>query len=126
MGAELSGTIDILSWKGGVAASRPSEMCVPLLASASACWRFSGVMRLSAPRSSALPHRPQFDSSFHSCSYRARGIGGWGAAGASCCVYPLEPGADTRTAIVAARTRTRTMIHLLLTGSDLHEIVRRG
>src|SRR5688572_30619380 len=41
---------------------RDSETVVPVLTSAAARRRASGVIRFRAPRSSSLPHRPQFDS----------------------------------------------------------------
>ena len=41
---------------------RDSETVVPVLTSAAARRRVSGVIRFRAPRSSSLPHRPQFDS----------------------------------------------------------------
>src|SRR6187455_3022351 len=41
---------------------RDSETVVPVLTSAAARRRVSGVIRFKAPRSSSLPHRPQFES----------------------------------------------------------------
>src|SRR4051812_47200585 len=41
---------------------RDSETAVPVFASNAACFRLSLVIKLRAPSSSSLPHRPQFDN----------------------------------------------------------------
>src|SRR6516162_7092242 len=70
-------------------AKRASDTTTPSFASASACLVFSGVTRLSVPRSSSLPQRPQLERLFSiatTCSNVTRCAGscvdGCGAVGA--------------------------------------------
>jgi hypothetical protein len=67
-----------------------SVTVLPSLTRAVACFVFSGVIKLSKPRSSSLPQRPQFESSFsHFFSFskdtRREGscVEGWGLNGAA-------------------------------------------
>ena len=43
---------------------QPRPLQAAFAASANACFRLAGVIRLAAPSSSCSPHRPQFESSF--------------------------------------------------------------
>ena len=54
-----------------VSASAESDTDTPSFTSAAACLRFAGVIRLSAPISSSLPQRPQFERSFFQRAYSA-------------------------------------------------------
>src|SRR5258706_3925963 len=61
-------------------AKRASDTTVPSLTSVSACLVFSGVTRLSVPRSSSAPHRPQLESDCSiatTCSKVMRCAGSW-------------------------------------------------
>src|SRR5438105_4443425 len=59
------------AWGRSERSSSASDIAVPDLTQAAACSRFSGEMRLSVPRLSSGPHRPQLDTCRASASMRA-------------------------------------------------------
>src|SRR5262245_26394098 len=77
-----------------VAAFEASDTAKPSFTRAAACFRFAGVIRLSAPISSFGPQRPQFESSFCQRSNSAwvtRGCDAAPDAGAPCERTTMPP-----------------------------------
>ena len=78
--------------------SSDSDTDTPSRTSAAAALRFSGVIRLSVPSSSFLPHRPQLEISLNHASNCAR-VTVWGGAASAAANGPAGPATVRRSAI---------------------------
>ena len=108
---------------------------LPSFTRASACFVFSGVIRFSSPRSSSLPQRPQFESSFSHCfslsSVTSR-AGSWvdGCGLNVCCPpWPITKACETNRAAPIAKAGRAVSLNMdecsLLCRSVLYqELVR--
>ena len=92
-----------------VSAFDASDTVTPSFTSAAACARLAGVIRLSVPSSSSLPHRPQLDNSVCHRSYSALVTRGRddGVPAGLVCDTRTTPHAKTDIMTDAARTGVR-------------------